>query len=65
MRAAATRLAAFYLRRRAVAENARGQSMDGVYVSYTLATGEEGAWTGIPYVDAFIEERRSRRRLVR
>lgn len=65
IRAAATRLAAFYLRRRAVAENARGQSMDGVYVSYTLATGEEGAWTGIPYVDAVIEERRSRRRIVR
>lgn len=65
IRGAAVRLACFYLRRRAVAENARGQSMDGVYVSYTLATGEDGSWTGIPYVDAVIEEHRSHRRIVR
>ena len=65
VRTAATQLAAFYLRRRAVAENARGQSYDGVYVSYTLATGDEGSWTGLPYVDALIEARRSRRVFIR
>lgn len=65
VRSAATQLAAFYLRRRVVAENARGQSTDGVYVSYTLATGEEGSWTGLPYVDAFIEARRCRRVFVK
>lgn len=61
---AATRLAASYLRPRVGAENARGTASDGVYVSYTLATGDEGSWTGIPYVDAAIEEYRSRRVIV-
>ena len=61
---AATRLAASYLRPRAHAENARGTSSEGVYISYTLPTGEEGSWTGIPYVDAVIEEYRSRRVIV-
>ena len=58
---AATRLAAWYLRPRAQAENARGTSMDGVYISYDLATGTDGSWTGLPVVDAAIEQHRSRR----
>ena len=61
---ATTRLAASYLRPSAHAENARGTSADGVYISYTLPTGEEGSWTGIPYVDAAIEENRSRRVII-
>lgn len=64
IREAAVRLAASALRPRLGAENARGQSVDGVYTSYTLATGAEGAWTGIPYVDAVIEGRRSRRAVI-
>lgn len=58
---ACVRLAASYLRPRAGAENARGQSVDGVYISYELATGDDGSWTGLPFVDAVIERRRSRR----
>ncbi len=63
-RQACMRLAATYLRPRSGAENARGTSVDGVYVSYELATGAEGSWTGIPYVDSFIESARSRRVVV-
>lgn len=58
---ACMRLAASYLRPRAGAENARGTAVDGVYVSYDLATGEAGSWTGIPYVDSTIESHRSHR----
>ena len=61
---AATRLAASYLRPRAAAENARGTAMDGVYVSYELATGDDGGWTGLPFVDSAIEEHRSRRTVI-
>lgn len=61
---AATKLAASYLRPRAMAENARGTAMDGVFVSYELATGAEGSWTGIPYVDSVIEQHRSRRVMI-
>ena len=57
-------LAASYLRPRVGAENVRGQSMDGVYVSYTLATGEEGGETGLPEVDAVIATYRSHRSVV-
>lgn len=64
MRAAATKLAASYLRPRAAAENARGTAVDGVYISYDLATGEDGGWTGIPFVDAAIEQHRARRGLI-
>lgn len=62
--AAATQLAAWFLRPKAQAENARGTSMDGVYISYDLATGAEGSWTGLPTVDAAIEQHRSRRVIV-
>lgn len=58
---ATTRLAASFMRPRATPENARGTSQDGVYISYELPTGDEGSWTGIPFVDAAIEEHRSRR----
>ena len=61
IRRACVKLAASYLRARAGAENARGTSVDGVYVSYELATGEDGSWTGIPDVDAAIASHRSRR----
>lgn len=61
---AATRLAASYLRPRAAAENARGTSMDGVYISYDLATGDDGGWTGLPFVDSAIEEHRSHRAVI-
>ena len=64
IRRACCKLAASYLRARVGAENARGTSVDGVYVSYELATGEEGSWTGLPEVDAVIARNRSRRRLV-
>lgn len=64
IREACVRLASSALRPRVGAENARGQSADGVYTSYTLATGTQGSWTGIPYVDAVIEERRSGRRMI-
>lgn len=64
MHIAATKLAASYLRPRAGAENARGASSDGVYVSYELATGDDGSWTGLPFVDAAIEAHRSRRGLI-
>ena len=64
IRDAATQLAASYLRPRVGAENVRGQSMDGVYVSYTLATGEEGGETGLPEVDAVIASHRSHRSVV-
>lgn len=64
IREAAVRLAASTLRPRVGAENARGQSVEGVYTSYTLATGADGSWTGIPYVDAVIEEHRSHRVVV-
>ena len=61
---ACVRLAASYLRPRVAAENARGTAMDGVFISYELATGEEGSWTGIPFVDAAIAQNRSRRGLL-
>lgn len=61
IRAAAVQLAASYLRPRVGAENARGASVDGVFVSYDLATGADGHWTGLPAVDAVIEDHRSRR----
>lgn len=61
---ACLRLAASYLRPRIGAENARGQSVDGVYVSYELATGEEGSWTGLPFVDSVIERNRSHRAVI-
>lgn len=64
VRDAACMLAASYLRPRVGAENVRGQSMDGVYVSYTLATGEEGGETGLPEVDAVIASHRSHRAVV-
>lgn len=64
VRRACAKLAASYLRARAGAENARGTSVDGVYISYELATGGEGSWTGLPEVDAVIERKRSRRRVV-
>lgn len=64
LRDATVMLAASYLRPRVGAENVRGQSMDGVYVSYTLATGEEGGETGLPEVDAVIASHRSRRSVV-
>lgn len=64
IRDATTQLAASYLRPRASAENVRGASMDGVYVSYTLATGEEGGETGLPEVDAVIASHRSHRSVV-
>lgn len=58
---ACVRLAASYLRPRVAAENARGTAMGGVFISYELATGEDGSWTGIPFVDAAIAQNRSRR----
>lgn len=61
---ACVRLAASYLRPRVAAENARGTAMEGVFISYELATGEEGSWTGIPFVDAAIAQNRSRRVLL-
>ena len=61
---AATRLAAMYLRPRSMPENARGTSAEGVYISYELATGEDGSWTGIPYVDAAIAQNRAHRAVV-
>lgn len=61
MRRAAMTLAAMRLRPRAGAENARGASVNGVYISYELATGADGSWTGVPEVDATIESCRSRR----
>lgn len=61
---ACVRLAASYLRPRVAAENARGTAMDGVFISYELATGEEGSWTGIPFVDAAIAQNRSRRAII-
>lgn len=61
---ATIQLAASYLRPRSQAENVRGQSSEGVYISYTLATGGDGSWTGLPLVDAVIEEYRSRRMIV-
>lgn len=64
IREAAVRLAASILRATVGSENARGQSVDGVYTSYTLATGADGSWTGIPYVDAVIEEHRSHRVII-
>lgn len=64
IRRACIALASSYLRPRAGAENARGQSVDGVYISYELATGDDGSWTGIPTVDAAIESCRSRRVVV-
>lgn len=64
MSEACVRLAASYLRPRVAAENARGTAMDGVFISYELATGEEGSWTGIPFVDAAIAQNRSRRVLL-
>lgn len=64
VRGACVQLAASYLRPRVGAENVRGQSMDGVYVSYTLATGEEGGETGLPEVDAVIASHRSHRSVV-
>lgn len=51
---AATKLAASFLRPRATPENARGTAQDGVFISYELATGEDGSWTGLPSVDAAI-----------
>lgn len=65
VRSACTQLAAYLMRSRVTPENARGTSQDGVYISYTLATGEDGSWTGLPYVDSVIEEKRSRRVMVR
>ena len=65
IRSACTQLAAYLIRSRVTPENARGTSEDGVYISYTLATGDEGSWTGLPYVDAVIEEKRSMRVIVR
>jgi hypothetical protein len=62
--AAVLQLAAWYLRPRAAGENARGANVDGVYVSYQLATGEDGSWTGLPQVDAAIAAHASRRKLV-
>ena len=64
IRRATCKLAASYLRARAGAENARGQSVDGVYISWELATGDEGSWTGIPDVDAVIQRAISRRAVV-
>lgn len=64
IRNAAVQLAASIMRPRATAENVRGSSMDGVYVSYTLATGEDGSWTGLPDVDAVIASHRSHRAVV-
>lgn len=64
IRRACCKLAASYLRARSGAENARGTSVDGVYVSYELATGEDGSWTGLPEVDAAIARNRSRRAVV-
>lgn len=55
---AATKLAASFLRPRVTPENARGTAQDGVYISYELATGEEGSWTGLPSVDAAIAANR-------
>ena len=57
---AVVQLAASYLRPRVGAENARGYSADGVYVSYTLETGEEGSWTGLPAVDTATKSHHSR-----
>ena len=59
--AAPTRPAARDPPPKAQAENARGTSMDGVYISYDLATGTDGSWTGLPVVDAAIEQHRSHR----
>lgn len=64
MAQAATMLAASFLRPRATPENARGTAQDGVYVSYELPTGDEGSWTGLPKVDAAIEEHRARRVMI-
>lgn len=61
---AATMLAASFLRPRATPENARGTAQDGVFVSYELPTGDEGSWTGLPKVDAAIEEYRARRVMI-
>ena len=54
LREACVRLVASRLRPKTRAEDARGSSVDGVYTSYTLATGEDGSWTGLPSVDAAI-----------
>lgn len=62
--AAATMLAASFLRPRLRAEDARGESVDGVYIGYTLASGSDGSWTGLPKVDATIESHRSHRLVV-
>ena len=59
-----TRLAASFIRPRATPENARGTSQDGVYVSYELPTGDDGSWTGLPFVDAVIESHRSKRTVI-
>lgn len=64
IRQACMRLAATYLRPRAGAENARGTSVEGVYISYELATGEAPNWTGIPYVDSTIANYRSGRTMI-
>lgn len=64
LREACIRLAASKLRPRTRAEDARGSSVDGVYTSYTLATGEDGSWTGLPSVDAAIAENAARRVMV-
>ena len=61
---AATMLAASFMRPRATPENARGTAQEGVYISYELPTGEEGSWTGLPKVDAAIEEYRARRVMI-
>lgn len=62
--AACTMLAASFLRPRLRAEDARGESVDGVYIGYTLASGTDGSWTGLPKVDAVIESHRSHRMVV-
>lgn len=61
---AAKMLVASRVRPRVGSENTRGTSMDGVYVSYNLATGEAPNWTGIPGVDAFIQQHRAIRPVI-
>lgn len=61
IRRACVKLAASFMRPRVGAENARGQSVEGVYISFELPTGADGSWTGLPEVDAIIERNRSRR----
>lgn len=61
---AVCKLAASMLRKGSRAENARGESADGIYTSFTLATGKEGSWSGIPEYDAAVQRFGRKRRVI-